>query len=184
MPTRMEVHYAIERLIKKSWDEEAARTIVAFGAPLPTTRGGTTSFRRKQKEDFSLTGFTHEHGDVQYEVQEDEQIEIKEDQLESKKERVGYYKLYKYAEGQLQFHHYWKSDLQTQGMTIDFPAVYTVCYDPQTLQPTAFGVWETKRVFRIPLLLGEVVIFKNSLNPLHGEIWGISFDPLLVWYNS
>lgn len=143
---RMLINAAIEKLIE-GWDEEAAKTIIKYGHTLPKEKY-TAEVKLRGRDQSTVTGHTQEAGNVSIDTKtvEDRVVTFGE-----KKERVGYYKLFKdFVDGRLSFHHYWASDSTTESSDPENkPTVYTLGYDTKTLSPLFFGKWGQRIVFEL-----------------------------------
>jgi hypothetical protein len=161
---RMEVNAAIERLLQGSqhWEEDAA-AIISNCNQIPV-RGklvieGSLS---KRSDGESITGDTPGMGNV---TLKDKPAEVRKEFLFGRtQERIGYFKVWKEADGVISFTHWWKADLTTQGLG-QKPDQYFLGYDGKTLRPTYFAV----KFERVVLNLILVTLSRIFLEPIYGE---------------
>lgn len=128
---------AFDALIQNN-DSEAvnARTVITYGAKLRRQRNFELILSFPWNNRDSFIGTTNELGNIN---QNEEKKEVKEIGLLVKKERIGNYRIWKSAEGHLQFHRYWTSDITTQTDATPKTNVFHLFYNPTTLSPIAFA---------------------------------------------
>ncbi len=130
------VNAAIWAMLNEDDVEENARTVIQYGDALKVTSAVSLTFINSTRDDNdSITGETG-HGQVQ--IQDDSnQHEPIVHEFGIKKERIGHFKMWKDGKYQIRFHHFWKSDPETQGNDEE-PVEYLIQYN-DNLELTFFG---------------------------------------------
>jgi hypothetical protein len=150
--TRMAVNAAIEKLIARSEDSEAAaRTVIEYGDGMriagPVQAEATITTKRHRG---SISGYSPGHGNVT--IKNDEESKDQEFTFGVYKDRVGYYRIWKQAQGLLCFHRFWKSGLVTRGPEEKGPDVYRLAYSPKSLQPKYLAIVRSKIILNLGLI--------------------------------
>lgn len=173
---QMEVNAAIEQLIAgtDTW-EVCARTVInnchtlKKDGPLVIE----TSSTRKSDGD-SITGHAAGIGNVT--IHDNSKPESKEFSFGRKRERIGYFKVWKDASDELGIVNWWKADIGTRAPDDEDLDVYFLGFDEKTLDPKYFGV-ERKRVL---LTFFGISFHRRYLELIYGNLLrrgrGIGFD--------
>lgn len=142
-PNRLEVHAAIEQLISEEGDwRDPARIIARYGSTLKTTGAFEISLPKSKKNssDNQITGFVPGVGEVSV------KDENKEKSAEGRsrgylipRECVGHYRLWRPRKRQIQFRHYWASEIDSRGQGSG-STEYLLRFDIDSLEPTYFGI--------------------------------------------
>lgn len=169
MNERMLVNAAIEKVIAVADDDgSSARIVIEYGSKLK--QAGLLQVERTKISGPSgggISGVSPGYGKVDFNQGDTDNSESVESNFGIEKDRVGYYRLWKEKDGLLKFHHFWKSDLSTEGSDGEKPNEYWLGYCPITLDPKFFGVVQTRWVFSIAL----GATYKVGGNYLH-QIYG------------
>jgi hypothetical protein len=146
MISKMDVNAAIEGLIRdQDITDPNVQLIVEFSNTLPIKNWFSgESFSWSQKDD-SVTGRT-EYGDLTI---RDAHETTEERSFGIRKERIGYYKVWRTSRTRLCFQFFWKADLSTWAE--ERPMTYHLRYDSETLTPTYFGREYERVIFSLPL---------------------------------
>ncbi len=149
---RIAVNAAIEKLIQRHDPlEPHAHVVIKFGSTLRKSSMVSVEYCKRASSGDSISGCTPDQGEVT--IKDSECQKEKEISIGIHKERIGYFRFWKLAEGVLAFHHFWKSSLTTVSMDEIEPDQYCLGYDPETLDFEYFGMWGQKKiVFRIWLI--------------------------------
>lgn len=142
MPTRLEVDQAIKCAINTEDDverEEALKIIIAYAQDLPVIGDSIEITSIKCPDpDKKITGCTDELGEVTVH-NPDKRPGVWTHGPD--KDRVGHYRMWRTERGELFFHHFWASDVDTASETRE-PIKYHLFFDYLRLEPTSFGYYE------------------------------------------
>lgn len=166
---RMAVNAAIEKLIARADDDgEAARVVVDYGSKLKKSGPVQIEYASSTKSSGDeVSGYPPGQGEIT--IKDKEREEQKEWALGVHKDRVGYFRLWKEREGQLQFHHFWKSSITTKPIDGEGPEEYHLGYDPASLEPKYLGI-RRKRIV-VTLWLGiSLEISRFYLEQIYGKV--------------
>lgn len=164
---RLALNGALARLTE-AWDENAAMLVVEFGSKLPKEGLISCETVKCHRDEGSITGYTQEQGNVTIRASQSE--EIREINWGVKKERIGFFRLWKAREGALEFHHFWASNIAIESENPENrPPRYILEYDPKTLTPSSLAVRNRKDVLRWCGIWGEVAIVHEYLVSMYGK---------------
>lgn len=138
------INAAMQALIEDPSDKDAAAVIIEFGDTLPNTESVSYESVSSKRNKGSFTGHTREQGNVS--LENGQQKETKEFQIGMEFERVGFFKIYR-RWNRIIFHNFWKSDLIAKA-TDKMPPVYSVQYNPETMEYLDFCVRINRKTFR------------------------------------
>jgi len=141
---RMLVNAAIERLINKNASGEDAMVVIKFCENFPVKKGLAIQYTSDSTDQSNVTGAT-EHGDIKIESSEKKHTEF---DFGIKKERVGYYKVWKEKKNVLAIQYYWKSDTSTEsesGPPPEYRLAYNKDLSPRFFAQIVFKPWATFR---------------------------------------
>lgn len=154
---RMAINAAINGLLTDPNDVEAANAVIQFASRLPKTKlisGESVSGSRNSN---TTTAHTPEHGNVTIKTNSDE--EERASSFGYTKERVGYYKVWREKETEINFQYFWKSDTSTEGISTP-PPIYVLTYKEKTLEYVDLEV--EGRVFIFSLGWLHIVKYVND----------------------
>lgn len=173
---KLELNSAIETMIAgNDHDATAAATIIAYGATLNAQSIEWSIQSTWRNFPRWLRGFVPGVGNVDL---KDERENMVTHEFGTRKERVGYYRIWKKREGLIRFHHYWASDTTTKS-DHSRPTDYYLFYAPQDLSPLCVALdctTPTLRRVEIPIpftktKIGVTFIVKRvRLQPIHGTL--------------
>jgi hypothetical protein len=144
MPTRMEVHAAIEQLIARNDAEgKAADVIIAY------------AFRMRKNAIFATS-----RSEKVIPVGQSTAIETAEKNIGIYKSPIGNYRLWKECDGLIVFCESPFLDRDTE-----HPSEYHLYYDEESLLPLCFGVRQDNLLFRIGKCLA---VYRSRLEPIYG----------------
>ncbi len=125
---RMAVNAAMEKLVARAdEDGEAARVVVEYGSKLKKSSRVQVEYASSTKSSGDeVSGYSPGQGEIT--IKDKEREEEKEWAFGVHKDRVGYFRLWKEEEGQLQFHHFWKSGITTKPIDDEGPEEYHLGY--------------------------------------------------------
>lgn len=146
----MVLNEAITKLTNE-WDENAAKLVVEFGNKLPKAKLINCAIIYRNKDRGTMSGHTREGGEITVKIPE--RNEKKEIELGIKKERVGWFKLWKEKQGVINFHHFWASDAITKELDSENDSLgYRLEYDSKTLIPYSLSIWQKGGVLGLGVL--------------------------------
>ena len=125
---RIQLNAAIDALVEsKGFSQEARQMIYEFGLSLPSMSRVAGSVQMEKPGD-SFTGHTQEHGDVQF---QNDQNEVKKLDFGGEPARIGSYKVWRESEKGGHFSiaigHFWKLDETTRSETEETQAWSLTC---------------------------------------------------------
>lgn len=137
---------AIEALIAQTAHaEEAARIVIDYGHHLKKSGPVVWETRRtKSTSGPSLSGHVAGHGEIA--VKDRDRMESREFAFGVHKDRIGHYRLWKQSDGLLRMHHFWASDLATQGIDEREVDEYYLGYNRNSLAFSFFAILRERRI--------------------------------------
>jgi hypothetical protein len=167
--TRMEVNAAIEKLIMRADDNgEAAKVVVEYGSKLQ--KSGRVVIQYSSTTTSSgdeVSGYSPGHGEIT--ISDKKREENKEWAFGIHKDRVGYFRLWKSKEGELRFHHFWKSSAATKSIDSEGPEIYCLGYDPVSFEPKYLCIEHEEVLFT--LWFGVAIeIFRLYREQIYGTV--------------
>ncbi|MEJ0053450.1 MAG: hypothetical protein WDN10_01840 [bacterium] len=166
---RMAVNAALEKIIARiDENREAARRVVKYGSGLKESKRIQMKYRsRTRSSGEDVSGYSPGQGEVT--IKDAERQEEKEWEGGVNKDRIGHFRLWKEEEGELRFHHFWKSGITTRSIGGERPDEYCLGYDPVSLEPTYLGLNREKLVFTLWLGIW-MDISRFYLEAIYGKV--------------
>lgn len=157
---KFEINAAIWAMLSRENIKDNGKIVIGYGNTLQVKSGFNLSITNTTES--GNNSFTGETNSGQVQVPDEGMAESVTHEFGIRKNRIGHFKMWREFKNQIRFHHFWKSDPETQGAA-ESPDEYVIQYDPD-LELSFFGQREEKPIFS----LGPITFKRSIFVPIYG----------------